>query len=269
MSTPTARTADAMQIKQPDSRHVDDVVASPNIGARRAAAVPRFLILHYTGLPSAARSIDVLCDPVCEVSCHYLVDLDGRITQMVREADRAWHAGLSCWHGETDINSCSIGIEIQNTGHGGDGAVAPDYPDMQMQAVEQLGGDILARHGIKPADVLAHSDIAPQRKIDPGERFDWARLHRAGIGHWVEPLPVSQNAMPPFNQAASDARVRRAQDMLSAYGYDVGQDGLLDPATQRVISAFQRHFRPARVDGLPDASTLATLENLLGSLTPT
>jgi N-acetylmuramoyl-L-alanine amidase len=245
----------------PDSRLVDDVVASPNIGERRGYASPQLLILHYTGLETARRSIDVLCDPICEVSCHYLVDVDGRVTQMVREADRAWHAGLSYWRGETDINSSSVGIEIQNPGHAHG---YPDFPEAQMSAVVSLSHDIVVRNQMRATDVLAHSDIAPQRKIDPGEKFDWRRLHAAGVGHWVPPHAVDDEPdQPPFDMQKPDDRTQTCQQLLAQYGYDIADDGLLDAATLRVISAFQRHFRPTCTDGMPDASTIATLRDLI------
>lgn len=256
-----------LTIEGPDSRLVDDLVASPNIGERRGRASPKLLILHYTGLESARRSIDVLCDPICEVSCHYLVDVDGRVTQMVRESDRAWHAGRSFWLGETDINSCSVGIEIQNPGHT---LGYPDFPESQMQAVEGLARDITDRHQMAPQAVLAHSDIAPQRKIDPGEKFDWRRLHRAGVGHWVAPRAIAEELDPDsFDATVADERVRACQQLLARYGYGTAQDGLLNAATVRVISAFQRHFRPERVDGLPDSSTVLTLQDLIAALATT
>ena len=146
------------------------------------------LILHYTGMPSCEDAIRCLASPQSGVSCHYVVDEDGAITQMVPEAFRAWHAGVSYWQGIEDINSCSIGIEIHNPGH--DGAY-PDFPDAQMAAVEALCLDIVDRNGIPPRRVLAHSDVAPRRKIDPGEKFDWAKLAQAGIGHWVEPADIT------------------------------------------------------------------------------
>ena len=250
----------------PDIRHVDDLAASPNINERRDAARPEMLIMHYTGLESVERSIDVLRDPACQVSCHYVINVDGRITQMVREADRAWHAGKSYWHGITDINSRSIGIEIQNPGHE---RGYPDFPEAQMQAVERLAADIIARNAIRPEMVLGHSDVAPQRKIDPGEKFDWPRLHRAGIGHWVAPRPLGATDNSAFAEQAAIACVSRVQlceQLLTAYGYDVACNGVLDGETRRVISAFQRHFRPANVDGNPDASTIATLRDLLAGL---
>ena len=248
----------------PDSPFVDQIAPSPNIGKRRGGGRVDFLILHYTGLESARRSIDVLCDPRCEVSCHYLIDDDGAVVQMVSEVDRAWHAGLSSWHGVEDINSHSIGIEIQNPGHENG---YPTFPDVQMQAVEALAGDIRSRHSIRPEHVLAHSDIAPQRKIDPGEKFDWERLAEAGIGHWVQPRPLSA---PPAgrsrNEHQSDEKVALLQELLATYGYRVERDGVLDASTQKVIAAFQRHFRPERVDGLPDESTIGTLEDLITAL---
>jgi N-acetylmuramoyl-L-alanine amidase len=248
----------------PDSPFVDQIAPSPNIGERRGGGRIDFLILHYTGLESARRSIDVLCDPRCEVSCHYLIDDDGAVVQMVGEADRAWHAGLSSWHGVEDINSHSIGIEIQNPGHENG---YPIFPESQMEAVEALAGDIIRRHGIRPENVLAHSDIAPQRKIDPGEKFDWERLARVGIGHWVHPRPLTA---PPIVASLDDPRpdegVAVVQELLATYGYRVGRDGILDVPTKKVIAAFQRHFRPQRVDGLPDESTRGTLEDLIAAL---
>lgn len=251
----------------PDSRFVNDLVVSPNIGVRRGTTDPTLLILHYTGLETAQRSIDVLCDPICEVSCHYLIDVDGRVTQMVRETDRAWHAGRSFWRGETDINSLSVGIEIQNPGHAHG---YPDFPEAQMIAVEQLALDIVTRYGMRPDNVLAHSDIAPQRKIDPGEKFDWARLNRAGVGHWVAPQSLAETLVQSdFDAKVPDQRVQICQEQLAQYGYGVATDGRLDDATERVISAFQRHFRPGRVDGLPDSSTIATLRDLSAALAAT
>jgi N-acetylmuramoyl-L-alanine amidase len=164
---------------------------APGIGERRDGKRPDILLLHYTGMASAEAACRRLCDPHSGVSCHYLVDEHGGIVQMVEEHLRAWHAGQSFWHGETDVNSRSIGIEIHNRGHEAD---YPDFPESQMAAVIALSRDILSRHAIAPERVLAHSDIAPRRKLDPGEKFDWRRLHEAGIGHWVEPESVGDDA---------------------------------------------------------------------------
>lgn len=247
----------------PDSPLVDELIASPNIGERKAGVRPDCLIMHYTGLPTFQRSIDVLKDPACEVSCHYVVDTDGHVVQMVREADRAWHAGRGRWHSVTDINSHSIGIEIQNPGHE---QGYPDFPEPQMHAVEKLAGDIIARHMIRRERVLAHSDTAPQRKIDPGEKFDWRRLNRAGIGHWTAPYPLEIDPAAKIDPGKTNERVHTCQQMLAEYGYEVATDGLLSLETRRVIAAFQRHFRPACISGEPDGSTIATLRDLLDTL---
>ena len=249
-------------ITAPDCRLPVALHPSPNFGPRRGAGRPDILLLHYTGMASCARAIDWLARPVSRVSCHYVVDADGSITQMVAEQRRAWHAGVSSWAGETDINSRSIGIEIHNPGHDHG---YPDFPEAQMRALEALSADIVARWRIVPARVLAHSDVAPSRKIDPGEKFDWARLATAGIGHWVTPVPVDAGDAGLDADAVS-SEVRQAQQGLARYGYGIAETGTLDRAAMVVVGAFQRHFRPARVDGRLDRSTLATLERLLLAL---
>ena len=196
------------------------------------------------------------------MSCHYVVSEDGAVTQMVAEAARAWHAGVSHWRGATDINSRSIGIEIHNLGHDGG---YPDFPEAQMASVEALCLDIIARHCIAPHQVLAHSDVAPRRKIDPGEKFDWARLARAGIGRWTEPVPVTGGAV--LERGARGEGVLRLQESLRAYGYGVPCSGDYCEDTEFVVAAFHRHFRPALVDGRADRSTLATLQALAAKLT--
>jgi N-acetylmuramoyl-L-alanine amidase len=246
----------------PDSPLVTCVHPSPNIDARRPDLAPVLVILHYTGLPSVERSIEVLADPRCKVSCHYVVAEDGRITQMVAEAARAWQAGVSFWAGETDINSCSIGIEIQNPGHAGG---YPPFPAAQMTAVRDLCLDICRRHPIPPAGMLAHSDVAPARKIDPGEKFDWAWLAAAGVGHWVAPEPVGDDG-PRLGLGDCGENVARMQRALAAYGYGIEPTGTFDIATQYVVLAFQRHFRQARVDGCWDVSCTRTLERLTAAL---
>ena len=174
-------------IAKADSGLVHELCPACNFGPRRAGMCPSILLLHYTGVASAAKAIDWLSRPDSRVSCHYVIDETGRITQMVAEEARAWHAGEASWAGESDINSASIGVEIQNPGHE---MGYPDFPEPQLCAVEALAQDILSRHSIRPECVLAHSDVAPKRKIDPGEKFPWARLAAAGVGHWVEPAPL-------------------------------------------------------------------------------
>ena len=247
---------------EPDSPLVRDVHASANCEPRRGAGQPTILLLHYTGVPTCAGAVDWLARPESGVSCHYVVDEAGRVLQMVREEMRAWHAGLSRWAGETDINSASIGIEIHNPGHDGG---YPGFPDVQMDAVEALCRDIAARHRIRPERVLAHSDVAPVRKKDPGEKFDWARLARAGIGHWVEPEPISR-ADRGIGMEHGGPLVVAVQEMFASYGYDLDATGDFEEKTHFVVTAFQRHFRPARVDGRIDQSTITTLERLLAGL---
>lgn len=218
------------------------------------------LVLHYTGMVSAAKAIAWLAAAESKVSCHYVVDETGRVTQMVPEALRAWHAGVSCWAGETDLNSASIGIEIHNPGHE---LGYWDFSDAQMCAVERLARDIVERNGIAARRVLAHSDIAPQRKIDPGEKFPWERLHRAGVGHWVRPSPLRVDT-PSLGPGDASASVLAVQRLLADYGYDCPLTGRFDEATEKVVRAFQRHFRPVLCDGRVDLSTLSTLERLIG-----
>jgi N-acetylmuramoyl-L-alanine amidase len=249
-------------IIEPDSPLVAELHPSPNIEERKRGLSPSILVLHYTGLPTVESALDVLSRPDCKVSCHYVVDVDGRVIQMVAEAMRAWHAGVSSWLGETDINSASIGIEIQNPGHTGG---YPDFPAAQMKAVTALCQDILARHGIPPPRVLAHSDVAPGRKIDPGEKFDWQGLAREGVGFWVPPVAVDDVDAGLWPLACHGA-VQSARELLARYGYGVEPEGELDETLGQVIRAFQLHFRPARVDGRLDRSTLQTLERLVSAL---
>lgn len=215
---------------------------SPNFDTRPGAGAVEMLILHYTGMKSAREALDRLCDPAAKVSAHYLVEEDGAIWRLVDEAQRAWHAGVSCWRACRDINGVSIGIELANPGHEF-GYRA--FPEAQMQALEELARGILERHAIPPRAVLGHADVAPLRKQDPGELFDWPRLARAGIGLW-----------PDFNaEIAAPATMQELQSRLRAIGYDCPASGALDAPTQAVIAAFQRHFRPARCDGVADEET--------------
>lgn len=256
-------SAPPLDVFAPDCRMPAQVVPAINIEPRRIGPTD-ILILHYTGLPTFERSLRALTCAEGKVSCHYLVDVDGTITQLVPEALRAWHAGVSVWAGETDINSRSIGIEIQNAGHGPDMSPPPPFPPIQLDAVLRLGRDIVARNAIPARRVLAHSDIAPMRKTDPGETFPWAELAAAGLGVCVEPEPFS--AGPPLD-AGADV-IAHAQGLLAAYGYGVPVTGAMDALTTPVIAAFQRHFRPARVDGVLDRSTLLTLERLVDRHVP-
>ena len=221
---------------------------SPNADDRPPDGAIDTLILHYTGMPSAAAALARLCDPTAKVSAHYLIDEDGTVTALVPESRRAWHAGVSAWQGRTRLNDSSIGIELVNPGH--EWGYRP-FPDVQYAACIELCRALVARWPIPPRRVLAHSDVAPARKQDPGELFDWARLAAAGIGLWPE-----LGAGRPRSAA-------RLQDDLARVGYAVPRRGRLDAATRCVLAAFQRHFRPERVDGAPDQGTLARLDGLL------
>ena len=251
----------------PDSALVSDMRASPNHGERKLGKRVDAIILHYTGMITGEAALDLLCNKASEVSCHYLVWEAGRVTQLVPEAQRAWHAGRGVWSGETDMNSRSIGIEIVNPGHPGgrDNEPMPPYPPKQIKAVIALCADICARLAIARHRVLAHSDIAPGRKIDPGEKFPWDRLSKAGVGHWIKPPPPDPEGAG-LRRGDSDPYVELMQRLLAQYGYGVAQTGGFDAGTETVLRAFQRHFRPARVDGVMDKSTFVTLRRLVASL---
>jgi N-acetylmuramoyl-L-alanine amidase len=214
---------------------------SPNFDAR---ALPvSMLVLHYTGMADAASAIDRLRNPAAKVSCHYLVDEDGRVLRMVDEEKRAWHAGRAYWRGLTDVNGASIGIEIVNPGH--EFGYRP-FPEAQMEALVPLVADIVGRHRIRPPYVVGHSDVAPARKQDPGELFDWARLARLGLA-MERP---SRNLIDPL---WTDGGFLLA---LERYGYDVHK-------RKEAVAAFQRRFRPELIDGIIDGETRAILLGLL------
>ena len=233
------------------------IVPSPNHDERKHAC--DMLVMHYTA-QSSQDALARLCDGAnpARVSSHYLVHEDGRIDQLVPEARRAWHAGQSSWGGKRDNNSRSIGIEIVNLGHE---FGCPDFPEPQIDAVIALSRDILARHTIRADRVVAHSDIAPGRKIDPGEKFPWPRLAAAGVGLWVAPAPIhAGTVLKPGDRGDTVAELQRA---LARYGYGANVTHIYDEPTREIVTAFQRHFRPARVDGIADYSTMTTLHRLL------
>lgn len=238
-----------------------EVRVSPNFGPRRDGKRADAVIVHYTGMDTGRAAEAWLCNPESEVSAHYLVHEDGSIVQMVREADRAWHAGAGSWHGETDMNSRSVGIEIVNPGHF---LGYPEFAERQIEAVIGLCRGIGLRHGVAPERVLAHSDIAPARKADPGEKFPWRRLAESGVGHFTRPVPVRDGRV--LAQGSVGEAVERLQSMLALYGYGVEISGKFDDMTRLAVAAFQRHFRPSLVDGAADESTVETLHVLLEAL---
>jgi N-acetylmuramoyl-L-alanine amidase len=251
-----------------DTPLVTHLIPSPNGAERKAGGVPELIVLHYTGMKDGASALTRLCDPQSEVSAHYVIDENGDIYQLVHERNRAWHAGLGTWQGKDDINSRSIGIEIINGGHdfrASDGELPP-YPKAQINAVISLCLDIAKRWSIAPERILAHSDIAPSRKQDPGEHFPWQTLHEAGVGHWVSATPVSDGRF--FSLGDQGQPIEALQTMLVLYGYGLDVNGVFDACTQAVVTAFQRHFRPERVDGVADSSTITTLHHLLKAMEP-
>ncbi|ESR27342.1 N-acetylmuramoyl-L-alanine amidase [Lutibaculum baratangense] len=226
---------------------------SPNHDERGGCPVD-ILLLHYTGMPDAEDAVARLRDPVAKVSSHWFVHEDGRVLRLVPEERRAWHAGVAFWAGARDINARSVGIEIQNPGHEWG---YRSFPDVQIAAVIDLCREILERHPIPPERVLAHSDVAPARKEDPGELFPWRLMGEAGVGLWCEPCPAEGEGRRPL--ASGEAEALRAG--LVRLGYEPKR-----AAEAPVISAFQRHWRPERCDGIADLSTLLTLERLLQHL---
>ncbi|KQU51852.1 N-acetylmuramoyl-L-alanine amidase [Bosea sp. Leaf344] len=249
--------------RAPDSRFAAKIFPSPNHGERKhrdgtGGRRPDMLILHYTGMPVAGEALQWLCNPVAQVSAHYFVFENGHTLQLVPEARRAWHAGVGHWAGETDINSCSIGIEIANPGHPGG---LPAYPEAQIAATLALCRDICERWTIPPERVLAHSDIAPGRKIDPGENFPWRRFAEAGVGLFVEPAPLRSGRY--LARGEQGQPVEALQAMFAMLGYGVPVSGIFDERLEAVVAAFQRHWRQEKVDGVADASTITTLRDLL------
>lgn len=245
------------QDTEPDSPLAEPYRHSPNFGERKEGSPLSYIVLHYTGMATGREALARLMDPVCEVSCHYLIWEDGKIQQLVAEDKRAWHAGESAWHTERDMNSASIGIELVHEGHDG----PHHYPAEQIAATIALCQDICARRAIPTRNILAHSDIAPKRKQDPGEFFPWDELHKAGLGWWVEPAPLVEG--PSYRLGDKDDRVVHLQGYLTLIGYRLIMTGYFDHTTQAIVTAFQRHFRPARVDGVADVSTFDTLKKLL------
>jgi N-acetylmuramoyl-L-alanine amidase len=207
---------------------------SPNHGPRPEGVPVDILLVHYTGMPTGRQALERLCDSRAQVSAHYLIEEDGTVFSLVDEDRRAWHAGIGYWQGERDINSRSVGVELVNPGH--EWGYRP-FPGVQMAAFAALAGAVMERHGILPHRVLAHSDVAPARKEDPGELFDWRWLAARGIGIW--PVPCALDDGPGH-------AVAEAQALLARFGYEVESTGVLNPQTRVAATAFQRHFIPER-----------------------
>lgn len=232
---------------------------TPNVDARRGP--PDLILLHYTGMQTGEAAIARLCDPEAKVSAHYVVEEDGRIFRLAPEERRCWHAGQSWWKGETDINAASIGVEIVNPGHEF-GYRA--FPDAQIASVIALLDDIRARWSVPDARILGHSDVAPSRKTDPGELFPWKRLAEAGHGLWFEPATERIAALgPDLGPGDEGLGVHVLQAGLHRLGYEPAPSGVYDESTRITVEAFQRHWRPERVDGIADGDTRARLMGVL------
>jgi N-acetylmuramoyl-L-alanine amidase len=211
---------------------------SPNHDDRNGAPID-MLVLHYTGMKSAKAALERLCDPAAKVSAHYTIDEDGTVYSLVAESRRAWHAGIGHWAGATDINARSIGIELVNPGHE---FGYREFPQDQIVSLITLCHSILMRHPIASWRVLGHSDVAPARKEDPGELFPWQQLAKAGIGLWPQAV-------------ASDLDAKA----LTRFGYDP------DAPEDKIVIAFQRHFRPKKLDGQWDSECAGLLASLLST----
>ena len=229
---------------------------SPNFDERKGGKAD-ILLLHYTGVEDDDQALRWLTSEESKVSCHYFVHRDGTILQLVDERARAWHAGVSFWRGDADINSRSIGIEIANAGH-------EDFPQDQLDAVMALCKDIIQRNEIVPFRVLGHSDVAPGRKIDPGVKFPWEAFAQQGVGVWFGAEPIEGGRF--FQKGDEGQPIQALQSMLALYGYGLDITGVFDDRTETVVRAFQLHFRPEKVDGIADSSTIKTLYKLNAAL---
>ncbi|OGT69682.1 MAG: hypothetical protein A3J38_07590 [Gammaproteobacteria bacterium RIFCSPHIGHO2_12_FULL_45_9] len=196
------------------------------------------VLLHYTDMKSAQKAMDCLKNPLSRVSCHYVIDEEGQVYRLVQEEKRAWHAGESFWQGQTDLNSSSIGIELVNPGHS---CGYTPFPDSQIEALIVLLSEIQSRWKISPSRILGHSDVAPRRKQDPGHLFPWKYLHQKGFGLW----PVEGK------EAYGDVK-----EGLCKIGYET-------ISLPHTLMAFQRHFRPYKIDGIADKETLTLIDGLI------
>lgn len=230
--------------------------ASPNFDSRGGQPIDT-LVMHYTDMLTAQEAIDRLCNEDAKVSAHYVIDEQGRVTQLVDECERAWHAGESHWRGHNNMNARSIGIEIANRGHSHG---YTEFPDAQMQAVAELSREIIARHDVPARNVVGHSDIAFLRKMDPGELFDWPRLARAGVG--IFPFDAKPMLAGELRKDDSGTQVMKLQTSLANWGYGLKLDGRFGEKTEACVKAFQRHYRPERIDGVWDNSCAGLLAAL-------
>lgn len=237
---------------------------SPNFDERNCRRPIDMVVLHYTGMPTAAAALQRLTDPEAKVSSHYVIDEDGTTYRLVPEDKRAWHAGVAFWRGVRDVNARSIGIELVNPGHE---FGYREFPAVQIDALIALLKDIASRYDVMPGHYVGHSDVAPTRKEDPGELFPWRRLHAAGFGRWWAPdFKVSPNA-PVLRAGERGGAVLELQVALDKIGYAIEGSGIYDPHTEAAVRAFQRHWRQDQVDGVSDAETTSLIHHIAEQMT--
>jgi N-acetylmuramoyl-L-alanine amidase len=237
---------------------------SPNFDERNCRRPVDMVVLHYTGMPTAAAALQRLTDPEAKVSSHYMIDEDGTIYRLVPEEKRAWHAGVAFWRGVRDVNARSIGIELVNPGHE---FGYREFPAVQIDALIALLRDIASRYEVMPGNYVGHSDVAPTRKEDPGELFPWHRLHAAGFGRWwAADFKVSPNA-PVLRAGERGGAVLELQVALDKIGYAIEGSGIYDPHTEAAVRAFQRHWRQDQVDGISDAETTSLIHHIAEQMT--
>lgn len=238
-----------------------NVKSSPNFDDRPGDTPIELLVLHYTGMKTGEEAIARLCDPDAKVSAHYVVEENGNVLSLVPEEKRAWHAGISHWRGRDRLNDNSIGVEVVNPGHE---FGYRSFPETQMQAVTALCSEIVKRRKIAPRDVVGHSDIAPSRKEDPGELFDWARLAKVGVGLWPQIGPMAPEVLYEIGDRSEG--VMKFQKSLAEYGYGINADGFFGTKSEFIIRAFQRHFDPKDLSGCWTNRCEAILAELLARL---
>lgn len=235
---------------------------SPNFDERKQHKVDT-IILHTTHL-SFAKSIDVLCSPKSKVSCHYIISLEGHIYQLVNDTKRAWHAGKSAWKNKTNLNHNSIGIEIVDTTD--QGIRVHNFPEKQMNAVIWLCKNLYTKHNIPKFNVLAHSDVAPDRKDDPGQYFNWQELYSEGVGVFHDIDYISIPNAPIIGYGDNNDKVKAIQKLLHKLGFEIKADGYFGNKTCSVIIAFKRHFNPQHLEYIFSELDLAILKNILHKL---
>lgn len=234
------------------------IIKSPNYDERPQATAIDTIILHYTGMKTADDALKRMCDKKSKVSAHYMIDEDGQIIQLVEEESRAWHAGVSCWRGKEGVNDFSIGIELVNPGHE---FGYRQFTPAQMENTERLCKIIMERHPIEQRNIIAHSDVAPDRKEDPGELFDWRLLAAEGVGLFPE-ISEDGQSTDLLKKGDENERVFELQKNLTAFGYKIIEDGIFSEKTEKVVIAFQRHFIQDKLDGIWGAREQAVLDRL-------